>query len=180
MSSSLREQFLKAGLVSEKQVKEVKKQQYDAKSSLPKNKQPQVSEAKLAAAAAAEQKAERDRQLNKKRQDAEARKALAAQIRQIIEANRQPKGEDDVAYNFTRDNVLKRIYVSADVHKLITNGTLAIVAMGKVYELVTPDVVEKIRQRDPTVFVFRNEASTPAPAADDPYANYQIPDDLIW
>lgn len=178
MGNSLRDQLLNAGLVSEKQVKQAKKHQHSQRVSAGKGKE--VGEAKTAAAAAAAEKAERDRALNKQRQDAEARKAVAAQIRQIIEAHRVPSGGDDVAYNFTHNNVIKRIYVSVDVHKRIAAGTLVIVDAAGKFELVTPEAAEKIRLRDPSTVVVQNQPEPTHGAGDDPYAQFKVPDDLMW
>jgi len=182
MSNSLRDQLLKTGLISERQVKQAKKQQHSERVAASKGQatKPDEGKVKVAAAAAAAQKAERDRALNKQRQDAEARKAAAAQIRQIIEAHRVPPGGDDVAYNFTHNNVIKRIYVATDVHKRITAGTLVIVEAGGRFDLVALDAAEKIRQRDPAAIVVQNRAEPADDAADDPYAQFKVPDDLMW
>lgn len=180
MGDSLRDQFLKAGLVNKKQVKQANKQQHSERVATSKGQEPKLNAPKAVAAAAAAQKVERDRELNKQRQDAEARKAIAAQIRQIIEAHRQPWGGDDVAYNFTHNDVIKRIHVSAEVHKRLAAGTLVIVASSGKYELVTCDVAEKIRQRDPAAIVAQHRPETPGDPADDPYASFKVPDDLMW
>lgn len=180
MGNSLRDQFLKAGLVNEKQVKQAKKQQHSERVAASKGQGARVDDDKAAAATAAAQKAERDRTLNKQRQEAEARKAVVAQIRQIIDAHRVPKGGDDLAYNFTHDNLVKRIYVSDDVHKRITAGTLIIVELGGKYDVVACDVAEKIRQRDPASIIVQNRPEPTGNTADDPYAEFKIPDDLMW
>jgi hypothetical protein len=45
--------------------------------------------------------------------------------------------------------------------------------------LVPRVIADKIAERDPSMVVRVNKASTEIPA-DDPYAAYQIPDDLMW
>lgn len=178
MGNSLRDQLLKAGLVSEKQAKQAKKQQYNEQRAGGDVHAQKTREEKTAAAAT--QKAERDRLLNQQRKEAEERKAIAAQIRQLIEAHREPRGSDDIAYHFTHKNAIKRLYVSADVHQRITRGALAIVTLHGKYELVAREVAAKIRQRDAAAVVLQNESDTAGVDGDDPYAKYKVPDDLMW
>jgi len=41
-------------------------------------------------------------------------------------------------------------------------------------------VAEKIRQRDQESFIYIAENASQEVEEDDPYADYQIPDDLMW
>jgi uncharacterized protein YaiL (DUF2058 family) len=180
MGNGLRDQLLKAGLVNEKQVK--KAQQEKRRDEKQKQGKPGApDEETLRRQKAQAEKAERDRQLNLQRRQAEEEKALAAQIKQLIEANRQPKGNGDTPFNFVDAGKVKRMYVSDAVRARIANGLLAIVRHDQQYELVPPEVADKIRQRQPAAVVLQNE---PPPRdekdSDDPYAGYEVPDDLMW
>ena len=68
--------------------------------------------------------------------------------------------------------------MSADVHKKISAGQIKIVNDNGVFELVPPAVAEKIRARNPSLVIDLPEEQSPD--ADDPYAAYQVPDDLMW
>lgn len=175
MAGSLKDQLLKAGLVSQQQVK---------KAAHEKRKDKDGSKQQQAAAEAARRaeaaKAERDRELNRQRQEEAARKAAAAEIRQLIEANRLDKTEGEVPYNFTDGSKIRRIYVTPELHAQLIKGTLCIAKLGGRHELVRPDVAEKIQARDPSRVILPAPAAGDTPAADDPYAAYQVPDDLIW
>ena len=183
MGNALRDQLLKAGLVNEKQVKKAEKekhketrQQGHGKTNLPDGDKQRSQQAK-------EQKMERDRQLNQQRQLEAEKKALYAQIRQLVEQNRIPKGDGDTPYNFIDQGKVKRLYVSDPVRERITTGRLAIVRLEKAYELVAPDIAEKIQARIADSVVVFNEPKqqqTSATPADDPYAKFQVPDDLMW
>ena len=61
----------------------------------------------------------------------------------------------------------------------LSRGQLAIVRLDQGYELVPAKVAEKISQRDPQCVVVLNEARTELDE-EDPYADFQIPDDLMW
>jgi len=100
VSSTLREQLLKAGLVTEKQVKASEQQQHQRPPSRHKPPPP-PSPQKLAAEKAAAAKAARDAALNKQRQQAAEAKARAMEIKQLIEQNKLPKVlESEDRFNF--------------------------------------------------------------------------------
>ncbi len=178
--SSLQEQMLKAGLVDAKKAKQNQKDKRKAAKVQKKSKHEVVDETKLQAQKAREEKAAKDRELNAQRQAELERKAVAAQIKQLIEMNAQSKGGGDIAYNFTDGKQIKKLYVTAELQRLLTRGRLAIVKLGENYELVPTPVAEKIAERDESAIVSVAEVSNDATEEDDPYADYQIPDDLMW
>jgi hypothetical protein len=139
-----------------------------------------VDEAKELAQKAQAEKIERDRELNQLRQQQEEQKQLAAQIKQMIELNRLPKDAEGLAYNFTDNNKVKRLYVSEAMRDQIAEGRLAIVKLGQQYEVVSAEVARKILSRDEASVIVFNEQNKIADVVDDAYAEYQIPDDLIW
>jgi uncharacterized protein YaiL (DUF2058 family) len=175
---SLQDQLLKAGLVDEKKASKAKKAKHKQVKQKQKNKVATVDEAKLAAQRAQAEKVERDRQLNQQRKAEAERKAIAAQVRQLIEMNRQPT-EGDIAYSFTDDSLVKNIYVNETQQKQLSNGRLCIVKLDEGYELIPTAVAEKIQQRDETTAILSNQP-TETPDEDDPYAEFQVPDDLMW
>jgi hypothetical protein len=172
MAGSLKDQLLKAGLVSTKQVKKAAHEK--------RKGQGGAAPDSGAAQRAQAEKAERDRELNRKRQEDTERKANAAAIKQLIEANRLDKGAGEIPYNFTDGSRISRIYVTPEIHAQLIKGALCLARLGPRYELVRPDVAEKISARDPARVIMPAAAEPEAPAADDPYAAYQVPDDLIW
>lgn len=181
--ASLQDQLLKAGLADKTSAKQARAEK--RKKQKLKNKQKDVVEdqATIAARQAAEEKKARDRALNQQRQQEMEQRSIAAQVRQLIDVNRQPKGNGNTVLNFTHDNVIKRMYVSDEVHKLVTQARLAVVAFNDGYELVPVPVADKIAQRDADSIVYRaddNDTPRTEEEEDDWYADYQIPDDLTW
>ncbi|TAN67096.1 MAG: DUF2058 domain-containing protein [Methylobacter sp.] len=177
---SLQEQLLKSGLVSAVKAKSVKSDKRKQTQQQRKNKVEVVDEAKELAQKAQAEKVEKDRELNQLRQQQEEQKQLAAQIKQIIELNRLPRDAEGQAYNFTDNNKVKRLYVSETMRDQIAEGRLAIVKLGTNYEVVAADTAIKIQQRDAASVIVFNERNKIADVVDDPYAAYQVPDDLIW
>jgi uncharacterized protein YaiL (DUF2058 family) len=154
---SLQDQLLKAGLVDDKKANKIKKNKHKQIKKKHKNKIETTDEAKLAAQRAQAEKVERDRQLNQQTKEDAERKAIAAQVRQLVEMNRQSREDGDIDYSFTDGSLV------LDQH----------------YELIPTLVAEKIRMRDAGTQILSNQ-STEIPDEDDPYADFKVPDDLMW
>ncbi|MCU7553950.1 DUF2058 domain-containing protein [Alteromonas sp. ASW11-19] len=181
--ASLQDQLLKAGLADKSSAKKARADKRKKQKLKNKNKAEVVDEATLAAQQAAEEKKARDRALNEAKQQELEKRSVAAQVKQLISINRQSKGRGDTVLNFTHDNVVKRMYVTDAVHKLVTQGRLTVVSFEGGYELVPTPVAEKIAQRDADSVIYRADTASEDQAAseeDDWYADYQIPDDLTW
>jgi len=180
--SSLQDQLLKAGLVDKKTAKKADKDKRKAKKVQHKSKEVLVDEAKVAAAQTRADKTDRDRALNEALKADAERKAITAQIIQLIQVNKQAKGagRDLIDHNFTDGKQIKKMLLSADIQKEVLRGRLTIVKLGDKYELVPTPVAEKIQQRDES-YVITQVLSAPIETdEEDPYADYQIPDDLMW
>lgn len=181
--ASLQDQLLKSGLADKSSARQARADKRKKQKLKNKQKQVVVDEATLAAQKTAEEKKAKDRELNQQRQEELVQRSIVAQVRQLIEMNRQPKGKGDTPLNFTHDNVIKRMYVSDEVHKLVTQGRLAVVLFDEGYELVPMPVADKIAQRDEASIIHRADKAASASGeeeADDWYADYEIPDDLTW
>ncbi len=178
---SLQDQLLKSGLVSSAQAKTAKSEKNKQTQQQRKNNTVIVDEAKALALKVQAEKVERDRELNQLRKQQDEQKQLAAQIKQLIELNRHAQSADGVAYKFTDAGKVKTLYVSDAMRGQLINGRLAIVKLGTLYEVVSAEVADKISLRDAaTVIVYNTAPTIDADTKDDPYADYQIPDDLIW
>ncbi|UCJ16316.1 DUF2058 domain-containing protein [Pseudomonas sp. MM211] len=179
MAISLRDQLLKAGLVNEKQVKQASKQQHKQQRLVKKGQAEEDNSGQLAAQQAKAEKAARDQELNRQQQEKTEQKARAAQIKQLIEVSRLPKLTTEDYYNFADDKKVKRLSVNALMRDKLSRGSLAIVRHGGGYEVIPREAALKIQERDPQRILLLN-TPTEAPDEDDPYAAYQVPDDLMW
>ena len=163
--ASLQDQLLQSGLVDKKKAKQLK-QEHRKEAKGRQKGQVHIDEAKEQARRAQLEKAERDRQLNKAQQAEAEKKAIKAQIVQLITMNRIHREQGDVAYQ--------------KIQQELINGRLAIAKLGDEYALLPASAAEKIAQRDAQVIVVLNQYAPTAVDEDDPYAEYQIPDDLMW
>jgi uncharacterized protein YaiL (DUF2058 family) len=175
--SSLKDQLLKAGLVKKNEVKKAPKKKAPTPAKKNRNK---VSEQTLRAQRAMLDKAKKDKKLNLQRNAEAERKALQAQIKQLVDSSKLERKDGEIAYNFTHKKKVKSIYVTEDQQKQLAQDQIVIVCLaGAIFELVPKKAAEKIAQRDPNS-VIENTVSDSVIPADDPYADYQIPDDLVW
>jgi len=180
MAGSLQDQLLKAGLASKQQAKQAKQQkrkkakQQKSGQAVDENQQQREQ-----LEAARQAKAARDRELNLKRQQDQAEKATLSEVRQLIEAHRVGLPKDsDLRYNFAHGSTIHHLYVDSKQLEQLARGQLRIACYEGVYSLVPGDIAERIEQRLQDIILPRPVDDTPAD--DDPYADYAIPDDLMW
>jgi uncharacterized protein YaiL (DUF2058 family) len=182
MSMSLREQLLAAGLGNKKQARQADQQQKQQQHQQAKNKALREEQEKRAAesrAKAQAEKAARDAEANRKRQENQDRKERWAQIKQLIEQHRLPKPESEEYFNFIDRGKVRRITADNALREKLAAGTIMIARCEGKYDLVLPDIAERIRERDERAIVKLN-AEEGKPAEDDPYKDYVVPDDLVW
>ncbi|QFY41609.1 DUF2058 domain-containing protein [Candidatus Methylospira mobilis] len=184
MSNALRDQLLKAGLVNSKQVKQAAKSKQQEKLISKEQKKPDEQSAlRQQAMQAQNEKVVRDRQLNQQRKEAAEARAIEAQIKQLVDAHRLPiQNASDIPFNFTDQGKIKRLYIPDSMRAAISNGQMAIVRCGGIYDVVHNDIATKIAERHASSVVLWNkpEASGTPNATTDPYAGYEVPDDLMW
>jgi len=194
MADSLRDQLVKAGLATSGQAKKAERQkraeeQARAQSSRGKGTKSKPSDpssvdsVKARARQLNARKVEHDREIAATRNKKREAKALRAEIKQIILQNDQRSTEardDDVSYNFVHGKKIKRIYVPRTQQQQLSNGSLIIVSNDGSYHLVSEQVAEQIRARDPKWVISVPEPSKKTTADDDHYARFEIPDDLDW
>jgi uncharacterized protein YaiL (DUF2058 family) len=197
MSMSLRDQLLAAGLGNKNQAKQARDDQHRqrhrnqhqqgkgraAEPGRPPGGRPfapvqNVDPAKLA----------RDKALEQKKRDKAERKERAAQVRQIAEPHALPRLETDDFYNFVHEGRIARVGVDAARRAALIDGSLAIVRSHGQYLVVPAEIAARVREREPRAIVHHVSGPVPAgggdaaaaPDADDPYAKFTVPDDLVW
>lgn len=178
--ASLQDQLLKAGLIDEKKAKKSKKAKNKQKYQEDKGKQQHVDEAKLLAEQARREQAERSRELNRQQREEAERQAIQAQIKQLITMNRIDRSRGEIAYQFADGNKVQSLYVTELLQQQLADGIIAIVRMNAGYELVPRQITDKIAQRDASCIVVLNDGKDEQNVEDDPYADFKIPDDLMW
>jgi uncharacterized protein len=204
MNSSLRDQLLAAGLVTEKQARQAAQQerqrdfrkQPNPPRARPPQQQgapprgqsvqqqrlqpaPQSPSAKAEAQQAQAAKVARDKELNRRREDKAQRRARIAQIEQIVEQNRLPRLETEDYYSFIDGKKIRRMSVDAQRREQLAKHELKIVRYKGHYAVVPAEIAERIRERDESMVVPLVEPPK-APEVDEAYKDYVVPDDLMW
>jgi hypothetical protein len=190
MYSSLRDQLLAAGLVTEKQARQATQQEqqrqflrkHSSRNPPAPSKAPQAPQPpppKVQAEQAQATKAARDKELNRRREDKAQRKARMAQIEQLVEQNRLPRLETEDYYSFTDGKKIRRMSVDADRRERLTKGELAIVRYKGFYAVVPAAIAERIRERDANMVVPTVQPKS-SPELEDAYKDFVVPDDLMW
>ena len=185
MAGSLQDQLLKAGLANKQQANKAKadKRKKAKKAKTVKKgetyKDQDQLERETAIAQARDEKIQRDRELNRQREDELTRRSIDASCLQMIQQNRIdiPK-EGDVEYNFVDGTTIKKLYVNTELQDQLAKGNLAIASLNESYTLIPKGVAEKINERRPELIISLQVVEEIDP--DDPYADFQIPDDLMW
>jgi uncharacterized protein YaiL (DUF2058 family) len=209
MNSSLRDQLLAAGLVTEKQARQAAQQeqqrqfrdrsrpnpgqhpasnpgqhkssqgQSQSQGKRAANKGQPQQPAPSPAQHAQAAKVARDQELNRRREDKAQRRARIAQIEQIIEQNRVPRLETEDYYSFIDGKKIRRMSVDTQRPEQLTRGELVIVRYRGHYAVVPAAIAERIRERDPNMVVPLVQPKTSA-EPDDAYKDFVVPDDLMW
>ncbi len=178
--ASLQDQLLKAGLVNKKKIKQAERNKQKVAKQV-RQGEDVIDEAKASAEASRLAKLEKDKQHNEKIKAEAQAKALQAQIKQLILGHGIDRKHGDIDYNFTDGTKVKRIQVDSLMQHQLSRGMLAIAKIANDYFVLPGVVAQKIRERDETSIVYQADLTAQeAIEEDDPYADYQIPDDLMW
>lgn len=176
----LQEQLLKAGLAKKSKVAEVARQQSKARQG---KAPPTAAEIQREAERARIEKAERDRALEAERRQKARQGELEAQARQIIQDKKVPRtGESE--YRFTADGAIRTMLVNDELRKKLASGALVIARLGDRYELLPRPAGDKVRERAPELIVLDHgqpgDATAGSSEDDEYYAQFKVPDDLVW
>ncbi|HGE8463823.1 DUF2058 domain-containing protein [Serratia nevei] len=175
---TLQEQMLKAGLVTSKKMAKVQR--------TAKKSRVQAREAREAVEENKKAQLERDKQLSEQQKQATLSKEYKAQVKQLIEMNRIVLAKGDIGFNFTDGNLIKKILVNKATQTQLINGRLAIARLVVEnreeceYAIIPASVADKIAQRDAASIVLHSALSQEEQDEDDPYADFKVPDDLMW
>ena len=193
MAGSLQDQLLGHGLIKKQKAKNIQTAKKKAAKQSRANKTEWVDEAAELAKKAQEEQRRKSQALNAKRKKEAQEKAVLAQIRQIITLNSIEKAPQNMAeeelqaYHFTDHGKVRTLYTSPHNHELISNGRIAIAKLlneqQESYTLIPANAAHKIKERHEHTIVLLNDPSTQdnnQTDKDDPYAGFDVPDDLMW
>ena len=180
MRNPLQDQLLKAGLVKKSQVAQAAREQ--AKQRQGKAPAGPTDEQREAERVRAE-RVERDRALAAERNAQARAHEQRAQARQIVETQRL-RAAGEIEYRFVDGHAIRSLLVDAAQRTQLAVGALVIARHGEGYALLPRAAADKVRERDASMIVLDHAHADPTavPASDDDayYAQFKVPDDLIW
>jgi hypothetical protein len=181
MAKSLQEQLMGSGLIDKKKAKSIQKEKRIQRKQLPKGQDLDEKE-KQRLEQLKQEKIEKDKELNRKRVEELEKKALKAQVKQIIKTNEVKRSVGEVAFQFTDNKKIKRIYLAQEQYDHLTKGLLAIANIDDEYILIPKGVGKKVQERDDQTicYLYEKNQTKEQEKEDDPYKDFEIPDDLMW
>ena len=206
MKGSLQDQLLGAGLIKKQKANNIQTAKKKAKKKSQATNTVLKNEAAELAEKARIEEQQKSQALNEKHKQEAQQKEVQAQIRQMIKMNaiqkidKKAAADRELTYNFTDNNKIKNMLVSAENHTLISRGIIAIARIAKTvngdenkqeladYFLIPAEAARKISERDNESIVLLNDYASKDKAnyqdntkdEDDPYADFEVPDDLMW
>jgi len=182
--ASLQDQLLKAGLTTKQKARQAntdkrkknkqKRSGVNVEASVQEQVQQDIQKQKT-------EKLAKDNALNAQRQQLLAEKELQQRILQILTHHNVKDIEGELEYNYTFSGKIKKLFVNSQTQKALVNGRLSICGLNEVTYVVTSETAEKIATLDSRVVLLQNDkVESETVEEDDPYAAYQIPDDLMW
>jgi uncharacterized protein YaiL (DUF2058 family) len=182
--ASLQDQLLKAGLTTKQKARQANTSQ--RKTNKQKRSGVAIGESlqdqvKQDLAKAQQEKTAKDSALNEEKKQQLASKEKALRIQQILEHHQIKNVKGETEYNYTFNSKIKKLFVDAVTHRALVNGRLAVCGLVENSYLVTAETAEKVATLDPSAILVQNDKiESDIVEADDPYADYQIPDDMMW
>jgi len=167
MKGSLQEQLLKSGLIDEDRLNNAKKQ--TKKPVKKKNKK--FSSQKQRVTTPVKQVIT---------EDPKKQKEIRMEVKKLLRSYKLNDKNGEIAYNYTINNQIKRFYVNEKQQKELIDGKLAIANWNEISYLIPVAHVEELRTLFPKIDICLNETQENQINENDPYADYEIPDDIKW
>lgn len=180
MANALQEQLLKAGLASKQKVRDVKTQKR-------RDKKARVDDGssalKLEIAEQKRLQAEKDKALNEQRfAEATARGQVRGLVSEFTQFAIKIPSHAEIKFNYTLDNKIYSVYIDEKIQSELLKGQLGIVRYKDKSYLVPHKLAERVNLLVPQWcgYLWQQDAGKAVEVEDDPYADYAIPDDLMW
>lgn len=179
---SLQEQLLKAGLADEKNAKKIRKEKKKTNKAVRKGQQQADTQLQESIKDKKSEQTRLDNERNRKIQAAIELKSEHGKVKQMIQQLHIRDVAGEVKFNYVLDNKVKALLVDQPTYNALTKGQIGLCALEDKAYIMPSIAIDKIRQVDEAYVLVLNETDNEAVEndVDDPYADFQIPDDLMW
>lgn len=195
MADSLRDQLVKIGMATQEQAdRALKKQRSKPNGKSGKRSGPKPGQGKHPAskqnpkqtakkAPSASQKKPLPTLAEVNAQEAAQKKEIKAKIKALIEGNRIEDHSGELVYSYIVGTRVKQIHLAEAYKNQIVEGTLAITRLNRHTMLIPTSIVPEIKALNPDWLIVQVEETgkdAVQSGQEDPYAEYDVPDDLVW
>ena len=182
--ASLQDQLLKAGLTTKQKTRQANSDQRKKNKQKRSGVQHDASLQETVQQDLAQQKNDKlakDNALNEEKKKQLIAKEQQLRIKQILVHHQLKNIKGDNEYNYTFDNKIKKLALDLQTHKALINGRLSVCGFEEETYVVTSETAEKLAELDTQIILVQNEKVVEENTDEnDPYADYQIPDDMMW
>ncbi|MCG6201327.1 DUF2058 domain-containing protein [Psychromonas antarctica] len=179
--ASLQEQLMKSGLINKQKAQQAQTEKRRNAKQKKKKGTVEVSDVQVIINSQKEIQKQQDLEKNRQTQAELDARAAHAKLIQMIAQHCEKNYQGEIDYHFTYANKVKRIAINAKTQYSLINGMLAICVLNDAFYLINKEAVAKLTEIDPSVLVALHEKVELSDIEeDDPYAEFAIPDDLIW
>ncbi|AOU97342.1 hypothetical protein BI364_04455 [Acidihalobacter yilgarnensis] len=106
-------------------------------------------------------------------------KAQREAVRRFLREQRVNAGDGETPYHFQEGAAVRKIWVTAAQRQMLADGALVIVPRNERYYVIDAAQVEPLQVLDPKVKIIRADALSDEDE-DPAYKDHPIPDDLVW
>jgi hypothetical protein len=182
--ASLQDQLLKAGLTTKQKARQANadsRKKNKQKRSGVKHDATLQEQVKQDLAKSKQEKIAKDNALNTLKKQQLAAKEQDFRILQILQHQNIKNVVGENEYNYTYASKIKKVLIDDVTHRALVNGRLALCGFDDVTYIVTSETAAKLATLDEKIILVQNDkVESDTPDEDDPYAGYEIPDDLMW
>jgi len=180
--ASLQEQLMNSGLVNKQKAKQAQTEKRRQAKQKKKKGAVVVSELQKAVQEKTELQRQKDLADNHETQQQLAIRAAHGKLIQMIAQHCEKDYQGELDYHFTYQNKVKRIAVTPSIQQGLIKGSFAICVLNEEFYLINKEAAEKLRAIDESVLVALHDQTNNSDQTeeDDPYAEFAIPDDLMW
>ena len=177
VKNALQAQLLKAGLVDNKKAKKLSKQAVHEK----RTGDSSDAEIKAKIEQAKQEKLAKDQAIEREKKAALQEKELKAAIMQMINQHKIRDTDGEIAYQFIDNSKIKKVYINQQIYNALVAGSLVIARENESYAFLPKALADRINAKMQGFIIVNNsEKNEETTDEEDSYADYVIPDDLMW
>jgi len=178
--ASLQDQLLKAGLANKQSAKQARSEKRKKNKAVRKNQAQEDTSLQDQITAEKTHQAKQDLAKNQAIKAEFDKKSALGKVKQMIEQLHVKDYVGELEYNYVYQNKVKKLRLNEITHNALVKGRLSICALNEAVFLLPTLAAEKIAQVDDSYVLLMNDNAPADVDEDDPYAEFQIPDDLMW